>query len=233
MLVSAHLKMVRPDTSRHSRSLLSIAVTVTVAASSCGRSCGPAEPPEPTPATITAPDGREYVLLALGPHTPFYDEAGALDRIEYDRNGDGEPDQVARHAGARLPRLVENDDDFDGEADHWVHYDVEGRLEKVGVSRSGQPRQDLWHYLGPDGETIRQEFDDDGDGVAERAEELEGGLVVKIAVDADRDGRMDRWQDWREGRLSSEELDTDGDGEPDRRLLYGPDGRVTGLEPVG
>jgi hypothetical protein len=192
--------------------------------------------PAPSPTaqipTITGPDGKEYILLARGPHQPTYDEKGALDRIEYDRNGDGKPDQVARHYGQRIPTLVENDDDFDGQPDHWVYYDSAGLLVKVGSSRKGGTKPDFWVYSGPDGKATKQEYDDDGDGRVERVEILTDGRVTGVEVDADRDGKIDRWQNWQAGRLVSEDLDTDGDGKPDRRLRYSPKGEVVGLEPL-
>lgn len=181
---------------------------------------------------IKGADGREYLLLARGPHTPEWGPDGALVSVAYDRNGDGRPDQIAHHDGARLPAVVENDDDFDGTTDHWIHYDPEGELVKVGVSRRGEV-EDLWVYPGPDQQPARQEYDDDGDGLVERAEVIQDGRVVQVEVDADRDGRIDRWQDWSPGRLATEKLDTDGDGAPDRQLRYDADGRVVGLEPIG
>jgi len=192
----------------------------------------PPEAPTVEVPSIKGPDGREYVLLARGPNQPIFDDKGALDRIEYDRNGDGKPDQVAYHHGERVPRLVENDDDFDGQPDHWIYYDAAGLLVKVGSSRRGGSKPDFWVYSGPDGKATRQEYDDDGDGRVDRIEYLTDGRVTRVAVDADRDGKMDRWQNWQAGRLVSEELDTDGDGKPDRRLIYSPKGEVVGIEPL-
>jgi hypothetical protein len=197
----------------------------------CGDFCR-SEPPQPELPMIRGADGREYLLLARGPNTPHWGPDGALVSVAYDRNGDGAPDQIAHHDGAELPRLVENDDDFDGTSDHWIHYDAEGELVKVGVSRRGGSVEDLWIFPGSAGEPVRQEYDDDGDGEVERAEVIEGGRVVQVEVDADRDGRIDRWQDWSQGRLVTEKLDTDGDGRPDRQLRYDADGRVVGLEPI-
>jgi hypothetical protein len=182
--------------------------------------------------TIKGPDGKEYVLLARGPHQPVYDDNGALDRIEYDRNGDGKPDQVAYHKGQRIPTLVENDDDFDGQPDHWVYYDAAGQLVKVGSSRRGGTKPDFWVYSGPDGKATKQDYDEDDDGRIDRTEMLTDGRVTRVEVDADRDGRIDRWQNWQAGRLVSEDLDTDGDGKPDRRLRYSSRGEVVGLEPL-
>jgi hypothetical protein len=208
-----------------------VALAAALVAAGCGGFCR-SDPPPPELPMIQGADGREYLLLARGPHTPEWGADGELVSVAYDRNGDGRPDQVAHHDGARLPSLVANDDDFDGASDHWIHYDDAGELVKVGVSRHGGLVQDLWIYPGPGGQPARQEYDDDGDGLVERAEVIHDGRVVQVEVDADRDGRIDRWQDWSAGRLGSEKLDTDGDGQPDRVLRYDADGRVVGLEPI-
>ena len=201
--------------------------------SGCERFCRTAPPP-PAQAqipTVKGPDGREYVLLARGAAKPFFDARG-LDRVEYDRNGDGKTDQVARHNGNRLPEVVEDDDDFDGTPERWLYYNPAGVLVKVGSARSGT-KPDFWISSGPDGKATKQEYDDDADGKVDRVERLKGGLIDVVEVDADRDGKPDRWQHWEKGRLQYEDIDTDGDGKPDKRLRYGAKGEVVKLEPLG
>ncbi len=188
---------------------LLLAAVLVFGAVSCGRED---PPPAPDIPTIIGEDGREYVLLARGPHTPIWGADGELIRIEYDRNGDGEPDQIAHHTGARLPALVEDDDDFDGNTDRWAEYDAAGRLERIGVSRSGADAPDVWIYPDSQGNPRRRAYDGDGD--IERAEVLSAGRVVQVEVDANGDGKIDRWQVWDGDRLQSEALDTDSDGQP-------------------
>lgn len=204
-----------------------------LALSGCERFCR-TEPPPPQAQvpTVKGPDGREYVLLARGAYKPFFDARGLLDRVEYDRNGDGKTDQVARHNGNRIPEQVEDDDDFDGTPDRWLYYNPAGVLVKVGSARRGS-KPDFWIYSGPDGKATRQEYDDDADGKVDRVERLKGGLIDVVEVDADRDGKPDRWQHWEKGRLQYEDIDTDADGKPDKRLRYGAKGEVVKLEPLG
>ena len=116
--------------------------------------------------------------------------------------------------------------------DRWAEYDAAGRLERIGVSRSGGQTPDMWIYLDAQGNPKRRAYDDDGDGDIERAEVLSNGRIVQVEVDSDQDGKIDRWQIWDGDRLESESLDTDADGRPDRRLLYDAQGRVKGLEPI-
>jgi hypothetical protein len=180
---------------------------------------------------VKGPDGRLYHLVGKGPYKAFYDRWGRLQRLEYDANGDGRPDQIAHHDGARTPRTIEVDEDHDGTVDRWEDYDAAGKLTRVGTSRRGRG-PDVWTTAGPDGQPARREYDEDGDGRPDRAETLQAGALRGVEIDQDRDGRPDRWQSWDRGRLVAEELDTDRDGQPDRRLRYGEDGRVLGLDPV-
>lgn len=197
-------------------------VVGTLVLGGCGGLGG--RPPDPLP-VVKGADGREYRLLDRGAYKGFYDAWGRLQRIEYDSNKDGRPDQVAFHDGGKHPYRIEVDEDFDGKPDRWEDYS-DGKLVKVGVSRRGQG-PDLWQVLATDGVPRRREYDDDGDGRVERTEILGDGRVVRLEVDADRDGRTDRWQNWAAGRLVTEDLDTDGSGRADRRLEYGPAGRIT------
>ena len=177
-------------------------------------------------------DGQKQYLVDKGPYKAFYDAWGRMQRIEYDSNGDGRPDYIARHDGRRRPHQVDVDSDFDGRTDRWERYDDLGRLLKVGTAREPGRAPDLWTSVPAAGEPERREHDPDGDGVIDRVEILRDGRVTEVQVDGDRDGRMDRWQRWEQGHLRSEDLDTDRDGAPDRTVRYDPRGKVLALEPV-
>jgi hypothetical protein len=195
---------------------------------SCGGTGG--TPPE-RPPVVRAQDGLDYYLLDHGRYQAFYDGAGALQHIEYDSNGDGRADLIARHKGAKRPYRVEIDADFDGRADRWEDFNPEGVLTRFShLETGGQPRR--WIVVDAKGAHRGYEYDEDGDGRTDRAELIEGGRVARIEIDADRDGTFDRWQDWKGGRLASESLDTDGDGRADRRLLFGATGGLTRVEKI-
>jgi hypothetical protein len=197
----------------------------------CGpRSCNPYRPADLT--MLKGPDGQEYYLLDRGPYKAYYDTWGRLQRIEYDSNGDGRPDIIAYHDGAKSPHLLEIDEDFDGKVDRWEDYDPSGVLVKVGVSRHGTERPDMWVFPGPGGMPARKEYDDNGDGFVDRVELFENGQLVQVQLDTDGDHRMDRWQTWEDGHLVSEDLDTDGDGQPDRRIRYAKNGKILSVEPL-
>lgn len=202
-------------------------------AASCAGHCGARGGlPPPRPPTVEGPDGKKYHLVDKGPYKAFYDAWGRLQRIEYDSNGDGRPDHIARHDGRHHPYQLDVDSDFDGRTDRWERYDDEGRLLKVGTASKPGGAPDLWTSAPAPGEPERREHDADGDGIMERVEIVREGRVVEVQVDGDRDGRMDRWQRWEQGRLVSEDLDTDGDGKADRRVRYDPRGKVLALEPI-
>jgi hypothetical protein len=211
------------------RAILAAAVLATSCAGQCGARGGlpPARPP-----SVKGPDGQKYHIVDRGPYKAFYDAWGRLQRIEYDSNGDGRADHIARHDGQKHAQRMDVDSDFDGRTDRWERYDDEGRLLKVGTARAPGLAPDLWTSVAAPGEPQRLEHDADGDGVIERAEVLRNGLVAEVEVDSDRDGRMDRWQRWEKGRLLSEELDTNRDGAADRTLRYDSRGKLVAPPPV-
>jgi hypothetical protein len=210
------------------------ALLLLLAASSvaCARQCGglgggsPASLP-----LIVGPDGVKRYLDDKGAYKAWYDYWGRLERIEYDKTGDGKPDHIAHYMGGRTARLLEVDEDGNGALDRWEYYDEAGALLKVGTSRKGGG-PDLWTFPGPGDQPRRLEYDDDHDGRVERVELLEQGRVVGLELDADRDGKTDRWQRWVDGKLRGEELDTNQDGQPDRRLAYDPKGRILGVQKI-
>jgi antitoxin component YwqK of YwqJK toxin-antitoxin module len=172
----------------------------------------------------------EGYLFEKGPYQGFYDGGGKLTRLLYDQNGDKKADVVMLFYPNGKPRQVETDADFDGKIDRWQYYSEKGVAEKEGYSRAGAAKPDTWQYFDASGSIIRREIDDNGDGKVDRTENFQNGRVAAVGVDSDGDGRIERWQTWAAGRVVSEELDTDGDGIGDRRLRYGANGRLAGMD---
>jgi hypothetical protein len=207
---------------------------VLLVASACGdRACGGRGglPPGRLP-VVDRGDGQTYRLLDKGAWKGYYDDDGRIAIVEYDSSGDGRADHIAHYDERRQIRLIEVDEDHDAWVDRWEHYDDAGVLEKVGRWRRKKGHADEWIYRGPDGRPERIEYDDNDDGVVDRAEVFLDGVLARVETDSDHDGVMDRWQYWAAGHLASEELDTDADGTPDRRLVFGPDARLLKVEPV-
>ncbi|MCU0241551.1 MAG: hypothetical protein MUF51_03905 [Vicinamibacteria bacterium] len=187
--------------------------------------------PPPRPPVMKGDDGQKRYVMNRGPYRAVYDRWGRVERIEFDKNGDGKPDHISHHGGAKMPNLIEIDEDFDGRFDRWEYYDAASKLIKIGATRRGG-WPDIWIIPGSDGQAARNEYDEDGDRVVDRAENLKGGRVAQTEIDTNRDGRFDRWQAWRGGRIASEEIDTNGDGQPDRRIQFAADGRVRLVEKI-
>lgn len=200
----------------------------------CAGHCGALGglPPD-RPPLVRASDGTQQYLVDRGSYKAFYDIGGRIQRVEYDSNGDGRPDQIALHDGRKNPREIDVDSDFDGKPDRWEEYDDDGRLLRTGTSRHNRSQPDEWTSRDAEGRLARKDEDDDGNGVAERSEFFApDGRLVRVEVDSDGNRRPDRWQVWHDGRLTVEELDTDGDGRPDRRLRFAADGRMVDLKPI-
>ena len=53
------------------------------------------------------------------------------------------------------------------------------------------------------------------DGVVDRWEHYEDGVMVRAEADADGDGRIDVWSTYVDGILTATATDADGDGRPD------------------
>jgi hypothetical protein len=146
---------------------------------------------------------------------PSYNEAtGQLERITYDRNGDGRTDATTFMSGTNVVR-AELDENYDGHIDRWEHY---------AKSSSAGPAEASARVLEKVESTTRT------DGKITRRETYEGGVRRGVEEDTDSDGRFDKWETWEGGALRVVALDTRGGGRPDRRLVYPADGQAPRLE---
>jgi hypothetical protein len=157
--------------------------------------CSP--PPAASPA---------HRLVEKGPFQVLYAADGHLERVVYDSDGDHRAEVVTVFGPSGVPLRAQVDTDNDGIVDRWEYYAPDGRISKVGTARRVPGRPDLWTYPDGFGGISRKEYDDDGDGRPERAEDLLDGAVV------------------------AEEFDTDGDGRWDRRLVRGKNGSITRVD---
>lgn len=74
--------------------------------------------------------------------------------------------------GTGNPLRAEIDTDADAVFDRGEYFRTDGKLEKVGLSRRQDGRPDEWDYPDAAGALARREFDDDGDGAVDRAEDV-------------------------------------------------------------
>ena len=88
---------------------------------------------------------------AGGGTTAVYDEkTGRLATLTTDANGNGTPDTTSYMDGTRILR-IEVDLDENGHVERWDFYQVDGTLEKVGLSRENDGVMDAQAYYGPSG----------------------------------------------------------------------------------
>lgn len=163
-----------------------------------------------SPSPASAPSRH---LVEKGPFQVLYDRDGRLERVVYDADGDRRAEIVTIFAPGGAPLRAQIDTDDDGVVDRWEYYAPDGRIAKVGTARRVPGRPDLWTYPDGFGGVSRKEYDDDGDGRPERAEDLLEGVVVAEEFDTDGDGRWDRRlvRD-KSGSVARIEADPDGDG---------------------
>lgn len=89
-------------------------------------------------------DGRIDTWITFGKTRPA--------KIEVDKSGDGQPDEVRFYTDGKLSR-VQRDTNADGKADVFEVY-REGRLERMGVDANFDGQVDVWHR---DEERAREE----------------------------------------------------------------------------
>jgi hypothetical protein len=154
-----------------------------------------------------------------------YDDAGKLQLLRYDADGDGAIDTWSHMDGARIVR-IEIDSDENGTIDRWEYYTTDQQIEKIGASRARDGNVDTWTYFGPDGSIARLEFSAKRDGTVNRTEYYSQGTLNRAEEDTDGDTRIDKWETYERGRLASVAFDTRQLGTPDRRLVYEADGSV-------
>ena len=94
--------------------------------------------------TLREPVSSPYLLVEKGPYQSLYDEAGRLERLVYDQDGDRTADAVILYGPDGQLRQAEIDTDLDRVIDRWEYFEK--------------------------GLLVRLEYDDDGDGRVDRSE---------------------------------------------------------------
>lgn len=104
----------------------------------------------------------------------YYGPDGALERIVYDMDFDGEPDVVRHYEKDQLVRK-EYALGFDGVARTWSHYE-KGKLIRKERDLNHDGKVDYWEYW-QNGALDRIGYDDDGDGQVDRWEAKKGAAA--------------------------------------------------------
>jgi hypothetical protein len=170
---------------------------------------------------LPEPPAARLEMLEKGATQSVYAADGHLERVLRDANGDRRADAQLLYRPDGSLQAAEMDTDLDGVVDRWEAFRTDGSLESVGLSRSTPGRPDVWERYAGSPQAVRRDFDDDGDGRAERSEVIEGGRVVRDELDTDADGRIDRRLDRdAQGRIVAIEVERDGAWE--RRPVHRP-----------
>jgi hypothetical protein len=121
---------------------------------------------DPTLRSATPPP---YLLVEKGPYQSLYGPDGKIERLVYDRNGDGTADAVILYGPDGKIRLAELDTDLDKVIDRWEYFEA-GALVRVGSTRRTPGVPDRWDVVAADGSLVRRDYDEDGDGKSDRSE---------------------------------------------------------------
>jgi len=160
--------------------------------------------------------------------TAVYDAGGAIRRIDYDTDRDGRIDMRAYLFNGRTVR-IEADGNGDAVIDRWEYYGANGELNRLGTSSESDGVEDTWVVQGNG--RMRVDISTRRDGIADRHELHENGIVVRAEQDTNGDGRIDQWQRFDRGKLRELLIDTTlASGEPNRRLLYADNGVLQRVE---
>jgi hypothetical protein len=159
---------------------------------------------------------------------PVYDEAGVIRRIDYDTNRDGQIDTRAYLQNGRT-RRIEEDGNGDDVVDRWEYYRPDGQLDRIGTSSGADGIEDTWVIQ--NGSAMRVDIATRRDGIADRHEFHDNGVLIRAEQDSNGDGRIDQWQRFDGGKLRELLVDTSrASGRPDTRLVYATDGSVQRVE---
>ena len=160
---------------------------------------------------------------------PVYgSDSRLLERIDYDTDRNGLVDARLYFSLGRPTRL-EVDADADGLVERWELYRADGSLERLGTSSAGDGRADTWVIQSDAALTL--EVSTRRDGVIDRREFHDSGLLRRAELDTNHDGLTDQWQRFEGGRLAELAFDTTFQASrPDRRLIYSSDGTVAPVE---
>ena len=119
--------------------------------------------------TLSKKSAPPYLLVEKGPYQSLYGPDGKIERLVYDRNGDGTADAVILYGPDGKIRLAEIDTNLDKVIDRWEYFE-NGVLVRVGFARGARAAPDRWDVIAPSGAITAHEYDDDGDGKPDRSE---------------------------------------------------------------
>ncbi|MGO1003844.1 putative signal transducing protein [Lysobacter sp. CA196] len=146
-----------------------------------------------------------------------------------DYNGDGRPDEALFYEGERLQR-VDADRNNDGEVDQRTHYDERGLPTEIEEDQDFDGvRETASRY--ENGQFAGRSADYDGDGQVDWQQTAKRG-VLQNEQWFDKRGNLVKHIDYVDNRPVSGEFDSNGDGVRDTARDYDPRGEINASRPL-
>jgi len=115
--------------------------------------------------------------------------------------------------------LAEVDLDHDGKPDLWRYSrraeDGKEILVRKERDLNGDGKVDVWEEYGPDGQLVKETYDQDWDGKPDVVVYYEKGQVIRKELSFGFDGKPRAWNFYEKGKLVRRERDLNGDGKVD------------------
>jgi hypothetical protein len=145
-------------------------------------------------------------------------------------NGDGVIEQRT-YLNGNVPFRTEIDSDADGRVDRWEYVDARAQVIKVGTSSLNDGREDQWVFpAGGDGQ-VRVDRSTERTSRVDRREFYRGEVIERSEEDTNQDGVFDKWERFEGGVVREVAYDTThSTGRADRRLVYDAQGKYLRLE---
>jgi hypothetical protein len=162
---------------------------------------------------------------------PCYETSSRrLVRLDADLNRDGVIEQRT-YLDGNLPFRTEIDTNADGRVDRWEYVNARAQVLKVGTSSLNDGREDQWVFPASDDGAIRVDRSTERTSRVDRREFYRGDVIERAEEDTNQDGVFDKWERFEGGVVREIAYDTTHSaGRADRRLVYDAGGRFVRLE---
>jgi hypothetical protein len=162
---------------------------------------------------------------------PCYEASSRrLVRLDADVNGDGVIEQRT-YLDGNVPFRTEIDTNADGRVDRWEYVDRRAQVIKVGTSSLNDGREDQWVFPASDDGLLRVDRSTERTSRVDRREFYRGEIIERAEEDTNQDGVFDKWERFDGGVVREIAYDTThSTGRADRRLVYDAQGKYLRLE---
>jgi hypothetical protein len=162
---------------------------------------------------------------------PCYETSSRrLVRLDADVNRDGVIEQRT-YLNGNVPFRTEIDTDGDGRVDRWEYVDPRAQVVRVGTSSRNDGREDQWVFpVSGDGE-VRVDRSTERTSRVDRREYYRGEVIQRTEEDTNQDGMFDKWERFESGVLREIAYDTTRSaGRADRRSVFDAQGKYLRFE---